>query len=405
MLSSLPLLAADHRAGIVYEIDDAHRRVAVADVWLAEHAGILRLPSLPSGAPDRWAFADDRGGALVVAGADAVRRIPVAIPAEHLACDPSGRYVVVTTGLGMNEEPWSDLVSVVDLATDSSVRFRVRTGEPGVVVVPDQSSGAPMIVLRHREPGALESLPLSDALATGPHAPVLRGALLDDLAPDGHGDVVDPSTGILGVATSRGLERFVVHGGLPRAIGVVPWPAAGRAYYLRLAGDTGRVTGIVRGGPSDPGAWPEWTNTFVEIDLATGASAAVPLPPGLAFRFALGTGTAAVSVIHPAGDTVVVVDRESSRISRTVPIPPMSHPPLPGRMPWDAVDGRAAQRRAIAIDPQSSTIAVTSGGDGAIHLIDADDGISTVVLDTPLDEGGHLLWADGGERIDDLVGR
>lgn len=400
MLSSLPLLAADHRAGTVFEIHGDSRRVAVADSWLAEHAGFLRLPS---GANDRWAFADDRGGALVVGGGT-VRRIPIAIPAEHLACDPSGRHVVVTSGLGMNDEAWSDLVTVVDLATDSSTRFRARVGEPGVAVAPDQASGEPTIVLRHREPGAVETIPLAAALAVGPHAPVLRGGLLTDLAADGHGDVIDPASGILGIATSRGLERFVVDGGAPRAIGIVPWPVDGRAYYLRLAGDTGRVTGIVRGGPASPGSWPEWTNTFVEIDLASGTSRAVPLPPGLAFRFALAAGVAAVSVIHPDGDAVLVIDREEARVSRVVPIPAMTHPPRAGRLPWDGVDGRPAQRRSIAIDPVGGTIAVTSGGDGTILLLDGTE-ISTVELPTPLDEGGHLLWASDGDRVDDLVGR
>ncbi|WP_136023919.1 hypothetical protein [Microbacterium sp. K27] len=401
MSSSIPLLAADHRAGVVYEIHDGSRRVAVADSWLAEHAGFLRLPAGSSG---RWAFADDRGGALVIGDADSVRRVPIAIPAEHLACDPSGRHVVVTSGLGMNEEAWTDLVSVVDLATDSSVRFRVRTGEPGVVVAPDQATGEPMIVLRHREPGAVEALPLAAALEVGAHAPVLRGHVIDDLAADGHGDVVDPASGIIGIATSRGLERFIVDGGVPRAIGIVPWPVAGRAYYLRLAGDTGRATGIVRGGPASPGSWPEWTNTFVDIDLASGASRTVPLPPGLAFRFALATGVAAVSVIHPDEDVVIVIDREDARIARITPIPAMTHPPRAGRLPWDGVDGRPAQRRSIAIDPGTGTIAVTSGGDGTIHLVD-DSGISTIELPTPLDEGGHLLWAGADHRVDDLVGR
>src|SRR5690606_9633044 len=138
MPSSTPLLAADHRAGIVYEIQNGPGRVAVAHSWLAEHAGFLQLPD---GARGRWAFAADRGGALVVGEPGAFRRIPIAIPAEHLACDTTGRYVVVTSGLGMNEAPWSDLVSVVDLATDTSVRLRVRTGEPGVVIAPDQLTG------------------------------------------------------------------------------------------------------------------------------------------------------------------------------------------------------------------------------------------------------------------------
>ncbi|WP_435748858.1 hypothetical protein [Microbacterium sp. PMB16] len=401
MPSTTPLLAADHRAGVVYEIRDASRRVAVANSWLAEHAGFLRLPI---GAHGRWAFADDRGGALVVGDAESVRRIPIAIPAEHLACDATGRHVVVTTGLGMSGEAWSDVVSVVDLVADSSVRFRARTGEPGVAITPDQASGEPTILLRHREPGAVEALPLTTALEVGPHAPVLRGQLLDDLAPDGHGDVLDPASGIVGIATSRGLERFVVDAGAPRAIGVLRWPVEGRAYYLRLAGDTGRATGIVRGGPAAPGSWPGWTNTFVDIDLASGASRAVPLPPGLAFRFALAPGAAAVSVIHPDGDVVVAIDREDARVSRVVPIPAMTHPPRAGQLPWDGVDGRPAQRRSIAIDPVTGTIAVTSGGDGTIHLI-GDDGISRIELPTPLDEGGHLLWTADDDRVDDLVGR
>ncbi|MCR2185637.1 hypothetical protein NSX52_24060, partial [Salmonella enterica] len=75
MSSSTPLLAADHRAGVVYEIQDGSRRVADPDSWLAEHAGFLHLPAGSSG---RWAFADDRGGALVIADADSVRRVPIA---------------------------------------------------------------------------------------------------------------------------------------------------------------------------------------------------------------------------------------------------------------------------------------------------------------------------------------
>ncbi|WP_396658759.1 hypothetical protein [Microbacterium oxydans] len=54
--------------------------------------------------------------------------------------------------------------------------------------------------------------------------------------------------------------------------------------------------------------------------------------------------------------------------------------------------------------PRRRHIAVTSGGDGTILLLDGTE-ISTVALPTPLDEGGHLLWASDGDRVDDLVGR
>ncbi|MET9943110.1 hypothetical protein ABZ086_35625, partial [Streptomyces halstedii] len=43
------------------------------------------------------------------------RRIPVAVPAEHLAAAPDGRRLAVTTGLGRNEEAWTGLLTAVDL--------------------------------------------------------------------------------------------------------------------------------------------------------------------------------------------------------------------------------------------------------------------------------------------------
>ncbi|MFB4354279.1 hypothetical protein RAC69_14095 [Microbacterium sp. LS_15] len=401
MILSIPLLAADHRAGTVFAITPGSRRVAAPHAWLAEHAGALRLPTGDHG---DWAFADDRGGALVVAGREGIRRIPIAIPAEHLAAAPDGRHIVVTPGLGENAEAWNDVVTVVDLADDSSVRFRTRVGEPGVVVVPDRVTGEPTIVLRHREPGAIEAVRLTDALSLGAHVPVLRGTLCDDLADDGHGDVVDHGSGVLAVATGRGLERFAVDDGVPVALGVLPWPVEGRAFFLRRAADTGHATGVLRGGSADPSRWPEWTNAFAEIDLHTGASRSVPLPPGLVFRFALAAGIAAAAVIHPDGDALVVVDRDRARVARTVPLPPLTSPPQPGRMPWDAVDGRPAQRRAVAIDPATGVIAVTAGGDAAIHLIDGDR-VETIEMPTPMDEGGHLLWPGGSGAFTDPVGR
>jgi len=402
MLSATALLAADHRAGTVFSLDGHSRRVVASGALLAEHAGFLVLP--PE-ARDSWAFADDRGGALVVCGPDGIRRLPIAIPAEHLAASADGSQVVVTPGLGANDEAWNDVVTVVDLARDSSVRFRTRTGEPGVVIAPDRATGRPTIVLRHRDPGAIEAIPLASALDLGAHVPVLRGTVTDDLADDGHGDVVDQETGVVGVATGRGLERFAIDDGAPRALGVIPWPADGRAYYLRRASDTGKVTGVLRGGPANPSRWTEWTNVFAEIDLHSGAARTVPLPNGLVFRFALAEGIAATTVIHPDGDALVVIDRVRGRIARVVPLPPLGSPPHPGRMPWDGVDGRPAQRRAVAIDPRSGVIAVTAGGDGVIHLVDDEGGLTTIAMPDSLDEGGHLMWPAPPGRFTDPVGR
>lgn len=399
MSPATALLAADHRAGAVFSLDG---RVVAPDARLAEHAGFLVLPP---DARDAWAFADDRGGALVVRGADGIRRIPIAIPAEHLAASEDGRHVIVTPGLGANDEAWNDVVTVVDLVRDSSVRFRTRAGEPGVVIAPDRVTREPTIVLRHRDPGAIEAIPLASALDLSAHVPVLRGTTCADIADDGHGDVVDHETGVVGVATGRGLERFAVDDGIPSALGVIPWPADGRAYYLRRAGDTGAVTGVLRGGPADPSRWTEWTNVFAEIELHSGTARTVPLPEGLVFRFALADGIAAATVIHPDGDALVVIDRATGRITRAVTLPPLSSPPQPGRMPWDGAGGRPAQRRAVAIDPVTGVIAVTAGGDGVIHLVDGGGSLTTIDMPGSLDEGGHLLWPGPPARFTDPVGR
>ncbi|MDA2811902.1 hypothetical protein O4J56_14760 [Nocardiopsis sp. RSe5-2] len=388
------LFVADHRAGRTYTADGTGVR-PLGRGHLAEHAGVLALPR--DGATGaELAFVDDRAGALVVHGPGGERRIPVAIPAEHLACDPTGRHVVVTSGLGANEAPWSDVVTVADLRSGDSVRFRSRSGEPGVLVVPDRDGGAPTVVLRHREPGALEAFPLARCLDTGAHVPRITGTIAEDIADDGHGDVVDQRTGTAATATGRGLERFAVEGGVPRMLGTVPWPVPGRAFYLRFDPDTGRAVGVVRGGPASPAQWTEWTNHLVDIDLATGDARALELPPGLAFRFALGGGRAAVATIHPDGDALTVVDRSGPGLEPLLrrDLPAMSHPPKPGHLPWDPVGDAPAQRRAVALDPTGTTAAVTRGGDAELHLV-GEDRFDTLAVPSPLDEGGHLHWHGG----------
>lgn len=400
-MNSQNLLVADYRAGRTYSLADGAVR-ELGNAVLAEHAGFLTLPGPGQGSAG-WAFVDDRSGALVVTGDQGEERFPAAIPGEHLACDASGRYVVVTTGLGANAQPWSDVVTLVDLERSESVRFRSRVGEPGAMIVPDQDGGAPVVVLRHREPGALEALPLSRCLGVAPHVPQITGEVVREIADDGHGDVVDQSTGIAAIATSRGLERFVVEAGVPRMLGTIAWPVPGRAYYLRLDPAAGRAVGVVRGGPASPTEWTEWTNHLVDIDLSTGATRCLELPRGLAFRFALGGPRAAVATIHPDGDELAVIERAepSMRVAHTVELPPMSCPPAPGHLPWDPVGDSPAQRRSVALDPTGTTVAVTRGGDGQLHLFH-DGRLDTLTVPSPLDEGGHLYWHGGPV---DTIGR
>lgn len=400
-MESPPLIVADYRADQIYALSDSVF-TTLGQGAIAEHAGILDLLA-QRGVARSWAFIDDRRGTLVRCNDGTFEEISTAIPGEHLARDEAGRCVIATTGLGANHEAWSDVVTVHDLEVGESVRFRSRVGEPGVLVTSDQSTGEPMIVLRHREPGSIEAVPLNRALSVGAHVPVLRGEMTTDVAGDGHGDVVDHHTGILATATSRGLERFVVDKGVPRSIGIVPWPVRGRAFYLRFDPTTGSALGVLRGGPTAPTAWTDWTNHFVEIELFTGHTRHTKLPQGLAFRFALGGETAAVTTIHPDGDQLSTLDRhaEALQLRHQMPLPAMSHPPSPGHLPWDPVGDSPAQRRSVAVDPTGQTVAVTAGGDARLHLITAE-GLQTLTTPSALDEGGLLFWT---HSTTDSVGR
>lgn len=392
------LLIADHRAGWWRLLSESGDPVTdPAPAHLAEHAGVLRLPGTAPGGL-RALFADDLGGRLVGVGGPLA--LPVAIPAEHLAADPEGRYVACSTGLGASFAPWSDLLTVADLATGAVTRVRVRVGEPGVLVVRDAETGVPTVVLRHREPGEVEAIPVGAVLAAGPHCPVLRGSRLATTGDHGHGDAVDPVTGVVHLATEAGIERFVVAGGAPRRLETWPWPVPGRAYFLRFDPRTRHVVAALRTG-DDPHAWPAWRN-HVATWAPDGTPRVRPTGDGLVFRPDVHAGTLAWTVVHPDGDRLVVHGPDGTTETA---LPAMSAGPRPGTTPWDAVDGRPAQRRALALlGPR--TAAVTRGGDGELHLAGPAGIIRTVTVDSPLDEGGHLaaLATDPPAEVDG-VGR
>lgn len=396
------LVLADHRAGRWRTSQPGGAPGPWSRATLAEHAGVLTLPAgAPGGA--RAVFADDALGTLVVLdGAGQARRVPVAIPAEHLACDPTGRYVVVTTGLGASWDPWSDLVTVVDLADPSgttAVRVRVRTGEPGVVIVPDVGTGEPMVVLRHREPGEAEVIALHDLLRAGPHCPVVRGERLKLAGDLGHGDAADHRSGVVHLSTEAGIERLRVTDGRPERLETWPWPVPGRAYFLRFDPALGIVC-AVRGADSDAEQWHTWTNHVVRWGL-DGAAEVTRTGDGLVFRPDATGGTVAWTIVHPDGDRLAML--ADGRLSE-VELPPMSAAPRPGVAPWDPVGDRSAQRRALTL-VSGDLAAVTRGGDGELHLVRRSGIDSTIDLGSPFDEGGHLgvirpveTWVDGVGR-------
>ncbi|WP_051701819.1 hypothetical protein [Mycetocola saprophilus] len=426
------LVVADQRGEAIGFIDTDS--ASLTDWWrgqvVAEHAGILPLGG------GKCAWVDDAGGALVVVDALArqVReRVSVAIPGEHLACDPSGRFLGVSTGLGASWEPWSDLVSVVDLDAPEgprSRRVRTRAGEPGVIV----TGGAhpPRVVLRHREPGALESLDVAEILRVGVHCPELHADEILPIGDTGHGDVYDPVSGQMWVATDRGLECFDVTGVVPRSLGVRPWVAPGRAYFLRFCPRRRVIVAVLRQGGDAPRDWADWENTLWVHTIDTGQTRTAPLGRGLIFRFALTATGIAVARVHPEGDDLAVFDLDAAEAqvgndpARSLAAPPvgerapvagsplglrgtwsltpMDRAPKPGVEPWDDAD-----RRAIAASARDERVALTRGGHGEVLLIDTGNpSASPVTIRVPgaLRDGGHLAWIDAtAPAPGDLVGR
>ncbi len=393
------LLVSDHVGGFVHvlTVPDGTEVGRLTNRHLSEHAGFLALPG------GRIACVDDRRGELLVLapfGHELVEAaIPVAVPAEHLAVDPSGRWVAITTGLGTNDKPWSDLLTVVDLATEDAARVRTRVGEPGATVL---GNGDPLVVLRHRAPGALAVHRLADLLGAPPGCPTVTPHASLRLSDDGHGDAHAPCSGHVFAATGEGVHRARRHGDTLVEEAVIPWGSPARGWYLRLDPRRRALWSTLRGGPPDPRQWPAWTNQAWCHDLETGGTTLTELGPGLVFRLALARGHAAFTRIHPDGDELILLDADG-RTAHHVPLPPMDGAPRRGGTPWEGV-----QRRAVAASPGADWVAVTRGGHGEVHLLDAGTGgeAARLRLRTPLHHGGHMTLrthTDGAEG--DPVGR
>ncbi|TDC24445.1 hypothetical protein E1265_09760 [Streptomyces sp. 8K308] len=393
------LLVSDHVGGFVHvlTVPDGIEAGRLTQRHISEHAGFLALPG------GRTACVDDRRGELLVLapfGRELVEAaVPVAVPAEHLAVDPSGRWVAVTTGLGRNDKPWSDLLTVVDLVTGDAARVRTRVGEPGVTVL---GGGDPLVVLRHREPGALAVHRFADLLGAPPGCPPATPRAHLPLPDDGHGDAQAPDRGEVFAAVGEGVHRARRDGDALVAGPVIPWGSPARGWYLRLDPRRRALWSTLRGGHPDPLRWPEWTNQAWRHELETARTTVTDLGPGLVFRLALAKDHTAFTRVHPDGDELILLDAEGATAHR-LPLPAMDGAPRRGGTPWEGV-----QRRAVAASPGADWVAVTRGGHGEVHLFDAGTGTEAArfKLDTPLHHGGHATLRTRTDQAEgDPVGR
>lgn len=394
------LLISDQLAGQIHllHIPSGTPLARVEGRHLSEHTGFLALPG------GRRACVDERAGELLLLDPAGAARggplvelaLPVAVPAEQLAADPTGRYLALSTGLGAQDGPWSELLTVIDLTTRDCVRVRTRPGEPGVSVL---GGTDPLVVVRQREPGLLAGYPHRELLAAAPGCPTASPTSTLPLPDDGHGDAQDPLLGRVFAATSEGVHRARLAGGALIGESTLGWRADGRGYFLRLDPLRRQLWSVLRGGPRDPARWSEWTNQAWCHRLDSERTTVTNLGPGLVFRIALARGHAALARIHPDGDELIVLalDGEEPTIVRRVPLPAMNDAPRAGQSPWEGV-----QRRALAGTSTSDWVAVTRGGHGEVELVDCAGQRESrrLRLPTPLDEGGRLAMIGEGDAAE-----
>ncbi|WP_143620185.1 hypothetical protein, partial [Streptomyces alkaliphilus] len=329
------LLVADHVAGTLLVLAlsegsgspgthgkgvEAREVARLTGCHVSEHAGFLALPD------GRVACVDERAGEVLLLNPLAaltgrpmpVSRVSVAVPAEQVAADPEGRYLVVGAGLGLNEEPWNDLVTVVNTTSGRGVRVRTRPDEPGVGVIGGEHfpDGAPRLVLRRRAPGSLDLHRLDDLWTAPTGSPRVEPIHRIPLPDDGLGDADDPSDPTVArvlTACGDGVHRARVLGDRLVAEPPLAWGTTGRGHYLRPEPGTDRVWSVVRGGPAEPTAWPEWTNTAWCRHTAAERTDLFDLGPGLVFRIAFAApGVAAFSRVHPDGDELLLLPTRPS---------------------------------------------------------------------------------------------
>ena len=397
------LLVADPADGgiTVYALADGTAVAEIADVYMDGHAGFVALPD------GRVLLADNVARELVVLdlGGDTpsiAGRASLPGSAVHFAVDEAQTFAVVSTAPDFESGEGETTLTHIDLSTLAVTSAPIESGEPGVLV----GDG----VILHRDGGPIGRL---ESFAVDGFSAESAPANFIDIGAYGHGEAfID---GHAYVATDDGVDVVHVDGTDLSYEALIPWNVSdregGRAYYMRTAPNGGYLWSYLR--IVDESAvdawenWQDWQNDLYVVDLAATEATRLELGPGLVYRMALTDKLALLVRLHPDGDVAHFIDADPASETflteiAAVTLPPTGDAPEAGVEPWDA-----AGQRIPALSADSRWAFVTSGGDGAVVVIDVEAQAVTGMIEAPthLDGGGYLLVVEPGAPLVDRVGR
>jgi hypothetical protein len=391
------LLAADAAAGTVTILDEHGRTTGTLhDVALDAHAGTLQLTD------GRILLADSATASLDVLRVDAhgtptvAQRIPVpgSVPGERvvgwMAVDAGQRYLVAGSD---HEDSAVQQITVVDLADTSVHQVQVTTTPDAAGVYSETQpvlAGNPLQVVVTTG-GQFTSFPLDDVLADrvpqpSGQAPLGAANHGPAVAADGSAVFSTAIGGVDGVHVANGSLVSPVHVDYSATVPLT------RVVRPRMDLDGRTVIGAIA--EPSPSAASELTHNHLSVvDTLGGTSTLLPLGDGTAGRVAVSHDVAAVSLVHPAGDTLRFVDLDPRSPEHLDQVGIVQLP--------------SATSHAVALDAAGDRAYVTSAGTDAVSVVDVDSDRVTATWRTataPVD-GGYLTVLQDGRPVTDLVAR
>lgn len=375
---------------LVFALPDMTLIDRLEGVAVNTHAGFIPL------ANGQLVFVDDLGKRLIAleVHGDHFHTHEASIAGvvfSHVSIDSDHAHVAAVG----SDDPDAP-ITLVNLETWEAVPVAIsQPGEVGLLMSHDY------LFHRNSNLNQIEAYVLADVLSG-----VVEPVSTVPIGPGGHGEAITMHGDTLYTATDEGIDVVAWDGDALTYLTTYRWESAeragGRGYFQRLSFDGGTVVSYTADRVAPETEWATWTNDLVLIDIADGVTRRFDLGNGYVFRFGLSEASALFYRMGGEGDEAIQVDIVSGEIIQRISLPAMSNGPQVGESIWEA-----NQFRAVAMTPDGSLGFVSSGGDGAVIVLDLNAGI---VLDTyeagsPLDGGGYLATFGSDADFTDLIGR